>query len=237
MADECLKHDKSDTGITAPSSAFSGKSKSGRHISGDAESESLALFWGLNDPHKFLAKIAAGRSTSNYAKNSEIFVQGGDADSIFYLQEGRVKVTITSEQGKETILGILEAGQFFGDGCLSGQPHRIATAKALTDCRLTAVDKASMIKALEEQPWFSDFFMDHLFSRNRRVEGDLMDQLFTSCEQRAARLLFKKIDVQQSLVESVIRDRVTSIDQPPTMDCGNRKPCRHQEAVVPFRQF
>jgi CRP/FNR family cyclic AMP-dependent transcriptional regulator len=208
MADECLKHDKSDTGITAPSSAFSGKSKSGRHISGDAESESLALFWGLNDPHKFLAKIAAGRSTSNYAKNSEIFVQGGDADSIFYLQEGRVKVTITSEQGKESILGILEAGQFFGDGCLSGQPHRVTTTTTLTPCRITAIEKNSMIKALEDQPWFSNFLMDHLSSRNRRIEGDLMNQLFSSCEQQVTRRLFKKIDVQESLLESVLRDKL-----------------------------
>jgi CRP/FNR family cyclic AMP-dependent transcriptional regulator len=145
--------DKADAGIAArPSNA--------------ARVSSSSSFWlGLNDPHKFLAKIGAGRSTSDYAKNSEIFVQGADADSIFYLQEGRANVTVTSEQGKETTVGILEAGQFFGDGCLSDQPHRIVTTRALTDCRITAIEKASMIKALEDQPWFSSFFMDHLSSR------------------------------------------------------------------------
>jgi CRP/FNR family cyclic AMP-dependent transcriptional regulator len=169
--------------------------------------DSMALFWGLNDPHKFLARICTGRSTSDYAQNSVVFAQGADADTIFYLQEGRVKVTVTSDQkGEEINLGILEAGQFFGDGCLSGHARRIATTKALTDCRITAINKASMIKALEKQPWFSTFFIDHLSSRNRRIEGDLMDQLFTSCEQLAARVLFEKFDVQQSSVESAICD-------------------------------
>jgi CRP/FNR family transcriptional regulator, cyclic AMP receptor protein len=160
-------------------------------------------------------KIGAGRSTSNYAKNSDIFVQGTVADSIFYLQEGRVMVTLTSEQGEEATVAILEAGQFFGDGCLSGQTHRIVTTKALTDCRITAIKKASMIKALEDQPWFSKFFMDHLHKRNRRFEGDVMDQLFSSTEQRLARLLLEKIDVQQSLLESVLRDKLAMSDGDP----------------------
>jgi CRP/FNR family cyclic AMP-dependent transcriptional regulator len=139
----------------------------------------LPSFWPLlNDPHKFLVKIGAGRSTSDYAKNSVVFIQGTDAESVFYLQEGRVKVTVTSEQGEEATVAILEAGQFFGDGCLSGQTHRIVTTKALTDCRITVIEKASMIKALEDQPWFSRFFIDRLHNRNRRIEGDVMDQLF-----------------------------------------------------------
>jgi CRP/FNR family transcriptional regulator, cyclic AMP receptor protein len=175
MSDECVELDKADTGIAAQSSV-------------NAVRESSPSFWpGLNDPHKFLAKIGVGRSTSDYAKHSEVFAQGADADSIFYLQQGRATVTVTSEQGKKTTVGILEAGQFFGDGCLSDQPHRITTTKALTDCRITVIEKTSMIKALEDQPWFSNFFMDHLSSRNRRIEGDLMDQLFSSCEQQVAR--------------------------------------------------
>jgi CRP/FNR family cyclic AMP-dependent transcriptional regulator len=182
----------------------------------DAMPETSPSFWpGLNDPHKFLAKIGVGRSTSDYAKDSEVFVQGADADSIFYLQEGRAQVTVTSEQGKETTVGILEAGQFFGDGCLSDQTHRITTTKALTDCRITAIEKAAMLKALEDQPWFSQFLIDHLSRRNRRVEGDLMDQLFSSCEQRLTRLLFDKLAIRQSLLESVLRDKLAMSDGDP----------------------
>jgi CRP-like cAMP-binding protein len=176
----------------------------------------LPSFWPLlNDPHKFLVKIGAGRSTSDYVKNSDVFVQGTVADSIFYLQEGRVKVTVTSEQGEEATIAILEAGQFFGEGCLSGQTHRIVTTKALTDCRITVIEKASMIKALEDQPWFSKFFIDHLHNRNRRIEGDVMDQLFSSSEQRLARLLLEQIDVQQSLLESVLREKLAMSDGDP----------------------
>jgi CRP-like cAMP-binding protein len=203
MSDECIERDIADTGIAGRSSA-------------NAVRESLPSFWpGLNDPHKFLAKIGVGRSTSDYAKNSEVFVQGADADSIYYLQEGRAKITVTSVQGNETAIGILEAGHFFGDGCLSGQTHRITTTKALTDCRITTIEKTSMIEALEDQPWFSRFFMDHLSSRNRRVEGALMDQLFSSCEQQIARLLFDELAVRQSLLKSVLRDRLAMSDADP----------------------
>jgi CRP-like cAMP-binding protein len=124
--------------------AFISESRFERHINGNDVPKATASFLPpLNDPHKFLATIGAGRSTRNYTKNAKIFVQGAEADSIFYLQEGRVEVTVTSEQGKKTAVGVLEAGQFFGDGCLSGQPHRIVTTTALTDCRITAIDKAS----------------------------------------------------------------------------------------------
>jgi CRP/FNR family transcriptional regulator, cyclic AMP receptor protein len=185
-------------------------------LKGNAVPKPLPSFWPLlNDPHKFLVKIGAGRSTSDYAKNSDVFVQGTVADSIFYLQEGRVKVTVTSEQGEEATVAILEAGHFFGVGCLSGQTHRIVTTKALTDCRITAIEKASMIKALEDQPWFSKFFIDHLHNRNRRIEGGVMDQLFSSSEQRLASLLLEKIDVQQSLLESVLRDKLMTSDGDP----------------------
>jgi CRP-like cAMP-binding protein len=136
-----------------------------------------------------LALIGAGRSTSDYKKNTEIFVQGADANSIFYIQNGRVKVTVTSAQGKEAIIAILEAGQFFGEGCLSGQVHRMATTAALTDCRITSIGIDAMREALEDQPSFSKFFMDHLLSRNRRIEEDVIDQLFNSSEKRLARLL------------------------------------------------
>jgi CRP/FNR family cyclic AMP-dependent transcriptional regulator len=162
-----------------------------------------------------LAKIGVGQSTSDYTKNSVVFVQGADADSIFYLQEGRAKVTVTSEQGKETTIGILEAGQFFGDGCLSGHAQRITTTKTVTDCRITTIEKASMLKALDEQPWFSKFFIDHLYSRNRRIEGDLMDQLFSACEQQVARVLLDKLAVRQSVLGSVLSDALAMSDGDP----------------------
>jgi CRP-like cAMP-binding protein len=185
-------------------------------LKGNAVPKSLPSFWPLlNDPHKFLVKIGAGRSTSDYANNSNVFVQGTVADSIFFLQEGRVKVTVTSEQGEEATVAILEAGQFFGVGCLSGQTHRIVTTKALTDCRITAIEKASMIKALEDQPWFSRVFIDHLHNRNRRIEGDVMEHRFGSSEQRLASLLLEKMDVQQSLLESVLRDTIMTSDGDP----------------------
>jgi CRP/FNR family cyclic AMP-dependent transcriptional regulator len=142
-----------------------------------------------NDPHKFLALIAAGRSTSHYRKNADIFVQGADADTVIYIQDGQVKVTVTSEHGKEAILALLGPGQFFGEACLSGQRLRKVTTTAMTDCRLTSIETDSMLEALQEQPGFSKFFMDHLLSRNSRIEGDVIDQLFNSSEKRLARLL------------------------------------------------
>jgi CRP/FNR family transcriptional regulator, cyclic AMP receptor protein len=153
-------------------------------------------------------QIGSGRSTSSYARNADVFVQGADADSVFYLQDGRVKVSMT-ERAEETTLAILEAGQFFGDGCLGGQTHRIVTTKALTECRITKIDKATMIEALDKQPWFSKVFMDNLFTRNRQIEGDAMDQLFSSKEQRLARLLLEEMEIQRIQLESVLRDKLT----------------------------
>jgi CRP/FNR family transcriptional regulator, cyclic AMP receptor protein len=141
------------------------------------------------DPHKLIAQIGGGRYTLDYKENQDICVQGENADSVFYIQEGRVKATVTSPQGKEATVGIFEAGQFFGEGCLNGQPVRIATVKALDDCRITSITKAAMIAALHDQPTFSELFMDHLLSRNSRIEADVIDQLFNSSERRLARLL------------------------------------------------
>jgi CRP/FNR family transcriptional regulator, cyclic AMP receptor protein len=142
-----------------------------------------------NEPHNFLPQIGGGRSTSDYKKDANIFVQGAVADSIFYIRHGRVKATVMSEQGKEAVVAVLEEGQFFGEGCLSGQALRSATMTAMIDCRITAIEKASMIKELHDQPTFSNFFIDHLLSRNRRIEEDVIDQLFNSSEKRLARLL------------------------------------------------
>jgi CRP-like cAMP-binding protein len=148
-----------------------------------------------------------------------------------------VKVTVASDQGKEATVGILEAGQFFGDGCLSGQTHRIATTRALTDCRITAIDKASMIKALEDQPWLSKFFMDHLFSRNLRIECDLMDQLFSSRKQRLACLLFDKIDNQQFLLQTILRDKLAISDDYSDDHEGRDTGCVSEHLLPPSSQI
>jgi CRP-like cAMP-binding protein len=150
-----------------------------------------------NDPHKFLA-LLAGRSTSHYRKNTAIFVQGADADTVIYIQDGQVKVTVTSEHGKEAILAILGPGQFFGEGCLGGQRHRKATTTTMTDCRLISIEKDSMLEALLAQPGFSKFFMDHLLSRNSRIEGDVIDQLFNA-RALALRLFRGRRDTEQIL--------------------------------------
>jgi len=160
-------------------------------------------------------QIGAGRSTSSYAKNADVFVQGEDADSVFYLQEGRVRVSMT-EQGEEITLAILEAGQFFGDGCLGGQIHRIVTTKALTDCRITKIDKTTMIEALDKQPWFSKVFLDNLLARNHAIEGEVLDQLFNSNEQRLARLLLEEMEIRRIQLESVLRDKFTMNDGDPS---------------------
>jgi CRP/FNR family transcriptional regulator, cyclic AMP receptor protein len=141
------------------------------------------------DAHKLLAQLRAGRTTSNYLKNQHVFVQGSAPDSVFFIQTGRVKVTVTSKHGKEAVVGILGEGQFFGEQCLSGQPLRTTSMTALTDCRITSIIKAAMITAIHDQPRFSELFMDHLLSRNSRIEEDVIDQLFNSSEKRLARLL------------------------------------------------
>jgi CRP/FNR family cyclic AMP-dependent transcriptional regulator len=141
------------------------------------------------DPHKLLAQTGAGRTTADYESNQTIFMQGEIADSVFFIQQGRVKVTVTSEHGKDAVVGILDEGQFFGEGCLHGQPLRTATSKALCHCRITSIAKAAMLSAIRDQPKFSKLFMDHLLSRNGRIEEDVIDQLFNSSEKRLARLL------------------------------------------------
>jgi CRP/FNR family transcriptional regulator, cyclic AMP receptor protein len=150
----------------------------------------LPTFWPhQNDPHKLLAQTGAGRATEDYRNEQEIFIQGERADSVFFIQKGRIKVTVTSEYGKEAVVGIMEEGQFFGEECLHGQPVRTASAKALGDCRITSITKTAMLSAIRDQPKFSKLFLDHLLSRNSRIQEDVIDQLFNSSEKRLARLL------------------------------------------------
>jgi CRP/FNR family cyclic AMP-dependent transcriptional regulator len=141
------------------------------------------------DPLKFLAKVGTGKTISKYRTNQVIFAQGEVANTIFYVQKGRVKVVVLSDQGKEAVVGILEAGQFFGEGCLNGHALRIATTTALEESLITAIAKPAMIAVLHDEPKFSELFVAYLLTRNSRVEEDLIDQLFNSSEKRLARLL------------------------------------------------
>jgi CRP/FNR family transcriptional regulator, cyclic AMP receptor protein len=141
------------------------------------------------DPKTFLAKIGNGRTVSKYQKNATIFSQGDDADAVFYIQKGRVKITVLSKQGKEAVVAILTSGDFFGEGCMAGQSRRMATVAAMTECAITRVSKAAMIDVLHNEATFSEMFLAYLLSRNARVEADLVDQLFNSSEKRLARLL------------------------------------------------
>ena len=141
------------------------------------------------DPRVFLAKVGEGKTILEYRKDQIVFAQGDVADSVFYIQKGRVKVVVISEQGKEAVVGILEPGQFFGEGCMNGHPLRIATTTAMEPCLITSISKQAMKTALHEQPAFSDLFMTYLLTRNSRIEEDLIDQLFNSSERRLARML------------------------------------------------
>jgi CRP/FNR family cyclic AMP-dependent transcriptional regulator len=141
------------------------------------------------DPKAFLAKVGAGKTILKFEKNQHVFEQGDMADTVFYIQKGRVKLTVLSEQGKEAVVGILEPGQFFGEGCLNGHPLRIATTTAMEACVITSITKEAMIAAIHTEPKFSELFMAYLLTRNSRVEEDLIDQLFNSSEKRLARLL------------------------------------------------
>jgi CRP/FNR family transcriptional regulator, cyclic AMP receptor protein len=148
-------------------------------------------FWPhQNDPDKLLAQIGAGRATQDYRNNQNVFSQSEVADFVLFIQKGRVKLTITSEYGKEAVIGVMEEGQFFGEGCLRDQPLRTATAITLSDCcRIASITKDAMLSAIHDQPQFSKLFMDHLLSRNSRIQEDVVDQLFNSSEKRLARLL------------------------------------------------
>ena len=141
------------------------------------------------DAKAFLAKVGDGKAILEFRKNQKIFEQGDVAETVFYIQKGRVKLTVLSEQGKEAVVAILEPGHFFGEGCMNGHRLRISTTTAMEDCVITSIAKAAMITALHDEPKFSQLFMSYLLTRNSRIEEYLIDQLFNSSEQRLARLL------------------------------------------------
>jgi CRP/FNR family cyclic AMP-dependent transcriptional regulator len=141
------------------------------------------------DWEPFLAGISKGKTTIEYGANRHIFSQGDSADSVFYLRRGKVKLAVTSEQGREAIVAILGVGEFFGEGCLAGQLLRVGTATAIADCTLVRIEKPLMVRMLHEQHDVSEMFVTHLLSRSIRYEADLVDQFFDSKEKRLARIL------------------------------------------------
>jgi CRP/FNR family cyclic AMP-dependent transcriptional regulator len=141
------------------------------------------------DPKAFLAKANGGRTISKYQRNQVIFAQGDLADSVFYIHNGKVKITVVSEQGREAVVAILGQDEFCGEGCLAGQTRRMATATAMTECEIMTLAKPTMVGVLHEEPAFSEMFVSHLLARTIRVEADLVDQLFNSSEKRLARAL------------------------------------------------
>ena len=141
------------------------------------------------DPKSFLAKVGEGRSIGNYRKDQIVFSQGDPADSVFFIQKGKVKVAVVSEQGKEAVVAILGANDFFGEACLAGQARRIATVAAMAHSVIVRLEKAAIIRVIHIEPAFAEMFIAHLLDRTIRVEADLVDQLFNSSEKRLARLL------------------------------------------------
>ena len=141
------------------------------------------------DPQAFLAKVADGQTVTNYIERQAVFAQGDPADSIFYIHSGKVKVTVLSNQGKEAVVAILGNGQFFGEGCLAGQTHRMGSVIAITECTVARLEKRVVVRVLHDEPAFSALFLTYLLARNVRMEADLVDHLFNSSEKRLARLL------------------------------------------------
>jgi CRP/FNR family transcriptional regulator, cyclic AMP receptor protein len=137
----------------------------------------------------FLSTINGGRKIAAFPKKQTIFVQGDSSDAVFYIQKGKVKLSVVSQSGKEATIGILNEGDFFGEGCLTGQPLRLCSATAMTDCSVMRIDKKSMMEVLHREHAFSDMFVAYLLTRNIRHEEDLVDQLFNSSEKRLARIL------------------------------------------------
>jgi CRP/FNR family transcriptional regulator, cyclic AMP receptor protein len=140
------------------------------------------------DPKAFLSKVSRGRTVCNLRKNQVVYRQGDPANAVFYVQTGKAKVTVISKQGKEAVVAVLGAGDFFGEGCLAGQALRLATVAAMTECAITRITKAE-ISVIHKEPAFAELFISHLLARNSRVEEDLVDQLFNSSEKRLARTL------------------------------------------------
>jgi CRP/FNR family cyclic AMP-dependent transcriptional regulator len=163
-----------------------------------------------------LSKANGGRTIAIYRRNQIVFSQGAPADAIFYIQQGQVKLTVLSERGKEAVVAILGIGDFCGEGCLAGQPVRLATAEAIEESNIMRLEKAAMISLLHDEPEFSERFMSHLLARNIRVEADLVDQLFNSSEKRLARVLlilskFGKDDKPERVIPKISQETLAEM--------------------------
>jgi len=168
------------------------------------------------DSNVFLTKVSSGTSIIEYRANDRIFVQGDPADALLYIQEGKVKVSVVSKQGKEAVVAILKDGDFLGEGCLAGQQVRMATAVAISECSITKVNKPVVVRLLHEEPSFANMFMAHLLSRNIKIEEDLVDQLFNSSEKRLARVLlilanFGKEGAPQTAVPKISQETLAGM--------------------------
>ena len=141
------------------------------------------------DPQTFLSTIDGGRTIATFTKKQRVFAQGDVADAVFYIQKGKVRLSVVSKGGKEATIGILTEGAFFGEGCLTGQPLRMCSATAMTECTVMRIEKKSMMEVIHRERAFSDMFVAYLLTRNIRYEEDLVDQLFNSSEKRLARVL------------------------------------------------
>jgi CRP-like cAMP-binding protein len=164
----------------------------------------------------FLAGISSGKTVLEYRANRNIFTQGQPAESMFFLERGKVKLTVSSFEGKEAIVATLDSGEFFGEGCLAGQPLRMATAISVEDCTLTRVEKPIMARMLHEEKGFAEVFVTHLLSRNIRYEADLVDQLFNSSEMRLARILlllshFSKESKTETVVPGITHENLAQM--------------------------
>jgi CRP/FNR family transcriptional regulator, cyclic AMP receptor protein len=160
--------------------------------------------------------VDGGVTIAKYGKGQVVFAQGDPADSVFYIREGRIKIAVVSDQGKEAVVAFLKAGDFIGEGCLTGRPRRVSTARALEDSVVSRVDKATMARILREQPNFSERFTTHLLARTIRVEEDLVDQLFNSSEKRLARALlllanFGKDGKQEPVIAKVSQETLADM--------------------------
>jgi CRP-like cAMP-binding protein len=164
----------------------------------------------------FLTGISKGRTVLEFGVNRNIFLQGQPADSVFFLLRGKVKLSVTSSEGKEAIVATLGSGEFFGEGCLAGQPLRMATAIAVEDCTITRVEKATITRMLHEEQGVAELFFTHLLSRNIRYEADLVDQLFNSSEKRLARILlllshFSKESKTETVVPGINQENLAQM--------------------------
>ena len=168
------------------------------------------------DPLQFLATIGRGRKAVSFPKKQTIFAQGDAADAVFYIQAGKVRLTVVSKAGKEATLGILGAGEFFGEGTLAGQSLRMGSSSAMTDCELLRIDKKAMMLALHREQTFSELFVAYLLARNVRYEEDLVDQLFNSSEKRLARILlllahFGKESAPQAVIPKISQETLAEM--------------------------